>query len=390
MGCACNRVLWFWFQVSVSERGLIMVSFSYKYTPIDQLAVDTVVNDKTGKKIVRSVTFDGVEHRPSERFWMSLFSRYSFNSQFFRYFDHHEVFDRIVQVQGKDDIRLCIEADEESGVSTLLAVSNPRKPIVGYDGLMEILANNGCEDEVTYHGGIVESVHTPRMQQSITLGGDLFHNRFTMATPIDGYGLPTTFLMLLRQVCSNGLVAYSPMFKSSVPLGKVEDDISFAIVRAIDQYSNEEGFAALHSRITSSMSSWTSVNEAQSLYKTLVKLLNYEGVDGPALEGSNVLSSYHQLTGDVNELYGISNIDSLSTKRQKTLPVNCTVYDLINFITELASHHASPHGSRKLNAHVGTLISEEYDMEGTCTHFKDFADFHLSSKLSTGLTGSKA
>ena len=108
MGCACNRVLWFWFQVSVSERGLIMVSFSYKYTPIDQLAVDTVVNDKTGKKIVRSVTFDGVEHRPSERFWMSLFSRYSFNSQFFRYFDHHEVFDRIVQVQGKDDIRLCM------------------------------------------------------------------------------------------------------------------------------------------------------------------------------------------------------------------------------------------------------------------------------------------
>ena len=41
------------------------------------------------------------------------------------------------------------------------------------------------------------------------------------------------------------------------------------------------------------------------------------------------------------KLYGLANLDTLSPKRQRTLPVDCKVYDLLNFATEIATHHAS-------------------------------------------------
>lgn len=43
------------------------------------------------------------------------------------------------------------------------------------------------------------------------------------------------------------------------------------------------------------------------------------------------------MTGDTSRLYGLANLDALSAKRQRTLPVRCKVYelckvyDLLNF-----------------------------------------------------------
>lgn len=95
------------------------------------------------------------------------------------------------------------------------------------------------------------------------------------------------------------------------------------------------------------------------------------------------------MTGDPAEAYGLANLDALSFKRQRTLPVKCTVYDAINFTTEVATHYARPEGARRLNALVGTTISEEYDMEGTKDRFGEFADFLVESKMASGMTGSE-
>ena len=44
--------------------------------------------------------------------------------------------------------------------------------------------------------------------------------------------------------------------------------------------------------------------------------------------GSPIIAAFHRMTGDVSQIYGLANVDALSVKRQRTLPVNCTVYDL--------------------------------------------------------------
>ncbi|MFN9972043.1 MAG: hypothetical protein ACK58T_19365, partial [Phycisphaerae bacterium] len=80
-------------------------------------------------------------------------------------------------------------------------------------------------------------------------------------------------------------------------------------------------------------------------------------------------------------IYGLANADNLSVKRQRTLPVRCRVYDLLNFVSEVATHHADEHGARASQALLGTLISGEYDLENSCDSFCDFRDFFMDRKL---------
>jgi hypothetical protein len=97
--------------------------------------------------------------------------------------------------------------------------------------------------------------------------------------------------------------------------------------------------------------------------------------------GVPVISAFHRMTGDVSEIYGLANLDALSVKRQRTLPVNCRVYDLLNFVSELATHHATGPGPRMAQGWIGTLISHEFDMENSCDAFDDFQDFFLERRI---------
>lgn len=385
--------------------------FDYDFLSVGDLRVETDTDVKTGKKKVTKVMVKDEPLNPTDRFWVSLFSRYGFNSSFFKYFEHAEVFDRISQIETKDRMRLCIERDAQ-GEGTLLGVSNPTKPIVVYDELMEMLTKyNG--QTVMYHNGIVESTHTPRSGGNLfEVGGDEFANRFMMATPIDGYGAPNIYLALLRLVCENGVVGYTKAFRSSLALGKADDDVSPSLTRALDGFNNDEGYAAIRHRIEAAASSWCSVYESETLYKLLMRLHHRDTLDdmggvtpvnakytrkllglGSSNSddglGSPLLKAYHAMTGDTCKLYGLANMDALSVKRKRTLPVKCKVMDAINFATEIATHYATPEGARALQGWVGGLVTEEYDMEGTADKFGDFADFHLDAKALAGLTGSE-
>jgi hypothetical protein len=52
-----------------------------------------------------------------------------------------------------------------------------------------------CGEGICYVDGIVESTHVPRVGSgSFQIAGDEFSNRFLLAAPIDGYGLPNVYL----------------------------------------------------------------------------------------------------------------------------------------------------------------------------------------------------
>jgi hypothetical protein len=85
------------------------------------------------------------------------------------------------------------------------------------------------------------------------------------------------------------------------------------------------------------------------------------------------------MTGDLSNIYGMANLNTLSVKRQRTLPAACRVYDLLNFASETATHHANDDGNRQVQAYIGDLISGEYDLEGTVDRFGDWRDFFIGS-----------
>lgn len=384
--------------------------FEYTFSPVNELVVRTEQDQRTGRQAVADVLVNDEPVKPTERFWTSLYARYGFNGSVFKYFQHDEVFGRIAQVE-TDRLRLCIERDEQSGQNRLLAVSSPTKPIVRYDELAGTLESYGAQD-LAYADGIVESTHTPRAGANpFSIAGDQFSNRFVLAAPIDGYGLPNIYLSLLRHICTNGAVGYAKAFRSSLAVGRGADDVNYSIVRALEGFNNDEGFAALRQRFEAAAKSWASVYEAQGLYKHLVRLLSRKhiGWDGAAAAGetgiarllqqpdapkdvsqkameleeigSPVITAFHRLTGDMSRLYGMANLDALSTKRQRTLPTQARTYDLLNFASEVATHHADEFGARSTQAWLGSLISGEFDLENSADSFSDFQEFFLDRRL---------
>lgn len=400
------------------------VSFDYEILPIRDLQVTTEVNKKNGRQEVTSVTVAGQNLAPTDRFWTSLFARYGFNKSIFNFYNHAEVFSRISDRMSNDRMRLCIQrggnTSSRNPDGTLLAVSNPAKPFVGYDELRDLVGRFDSE-KVTYANGVIESTHQPRTTygNTFSVGADEFQNRFVLSCPIDGYGQPNVYLAMLRLLCTNGAIGYSRAFRSQIALGKAEDNVMPQLIRVLEGFGNDEGYAALRGRFEAAQKSWASVYEAVNLQRTLYKLYGSHGIDdhgGTALpKGTSIASwfaknrnqkwigdgdddavmqapifrSFENMTGNPTRLYGLANLDALSSKRQRTLPVECTTYDLINFATEVATHYADPSAARRLQAWVGETVSNEYDMENTKDAYTEFKDFHLDAKVGQGLTGSE-
>jgi hypothetical protein len=351
---------------------------------------------KNGKTEVAEVDVDGKPCMPTSRFWVSLQARFGFSRNIFRYFSHQEVFDRISTVAPNDQVRYCLEK-QAGGNDTILAVTNPHAPVIRYDHLQGLL-NQYQAESISYSSGVIRSRHAPRVSDPFHIGSDAFANKYIIDTPIDGFGRPSVYLALLRMICSNGAIAYSRAFRSEINLGRAGDGVEYGLTSVLDGFNNEEGYTALQQRFESAMNSWASVNEVNKLYKVLLRLHHHHQVRNAPVPacGSDgaeeiqelqkswpVLQSFKQLTGNLQEQYGLVNFDALSVKRQRTLPTKTKMYDLLNFTSEVATHHATDSGSRVLQAFLGELVSRDYDLEGSGEAFGDWRDFFVGNAATT-------
>lgn len=363
-------------------------TFEYGYCKINEIQVIKETEGKSSRMPCK-VSLQGRSVIATKRFWQSLHRRFGFTDNFFKWFTPIEVFERISKIASNDNVRWCIEHEEGRG-EKLLGVSNPGMSIVCHETLRQLLDEYGAE-QITYTDGVVTSRHELQRSIDFSIAGDAFQNRYLLDTPIDGFGRPSIYLSLLRLRCSNGAIGFSPAFRSELSLGKGKDRGEFAIERALDSFNNEEGFAALRQRFESASNSWASMNEAQTLFRLLVRSHNTGqiahkiGSDGGSLLGSrpDILRSFRQTVGDFGEIYGLANPDTLSQKRQRTLPAKCRVYELLNFASEVATHHMKPIGQRPIQAFIGGLVSHEYDLEGTCEKFGDWKDFMIGDQSTT-------
>ncbi len=298
---------------------------------------------------------------PTERWWQSFAANFGLGTTVFAYFDYAEVFSRIAQ-RGTENIRVAIERSP-GDKPRLLSLTQPHKSFLRYDHALELVNRFRPEDSdlpaLGYQNGILTSTHLPRSgDRSYQIGPDDFMNRFVLSVPIDGYGLPEVYLQLLRLVCSNGATGYAPAFRTPIQHG---NNIALQLTRVLDGFDHADGFSAFRSRLEASQRTQASVREAVSLFRTLEKCQ----FDLPVFE------KFDRVSGDIATTYGI-NPSAMAERKARVLPCKSTVYDLINFATELGTHHSTPHVSRVLGAWVGELVSgsvgkdnrpKEYDLE---------------------------
>ena len=369
--------------------------FDYGFTKIDDIHVATSEDPKKKQKKVDHLLINDEPFVPTPRFWGSLQTLYGFSNNIFDFFSHKEVFDRVSERRSNDRLRFCVQR-EPNQPPRLLAATRPEKAIITYDTLMDTIHQYGGEG-INFLDGLVNSTHTPRIGgDHWAVGPDALVNRFCLEVPVDGYGKPSVFLSCIRLVCDNGAIARTPAFRTELNIGKGDDVVQSAVIRALDSFNSDEGYSALKDRFNVAAKSWASVQESTSLYKILIRMHSQDEILGNARtsrgpdsieaveqKGSPIITRFHEVTGDTTRLYGLANLDALSIKRQRTLPVKCTVYDLINFATEVATHTSTERGRQTLHGWVGRLIGDEsgYDMEGCKETWDDFDSFFLQTDL---------
>jgi hypothetical protein len=347
-----------------------MINIRYGFANLKDIKVHKTLEEKTPTKEKIVIELEGKPCLPTTRFWRSFFNRYRISDSVFRYFSHEEVFQRISTTIRADDFRYCVE-EREGGASTLLAVSNPERTVIRSATVETIVQSYGSLG-TEYHEGFVTSTHSPRSGEfRYKIGPDEFQNQYVIKTPIDGFGEPQIYLSLLRLICSNGAIGYTPAFRSEIRTGK---DPEHAITRALNCFDNAKGYSLMAARFEAAQCSWASLHEIQRVYNQLIKLK----FSNPEF-GSTALNRLYELTGRPQELYGLANLDQLSEKRQKVLPAKCRVYDLLNFITEIATHHMHHDQALRLHALTGTFLSDDFDLEGSADQVPTFGDLFLAT-----------
>ena len=336
-----------------------------------------------------AIEFHGETFFPSNRFWTSFCSKVGVGTNVFNLFEHQEVFNRVVRdnhFSATGSIRVIEDCKE----NRLLAITDPAKPVVDWRNVLGLIDKKDGYD-VRYDNGIITSMHSLSTDLDVKVGGEDFKQRIHVHTPIDGYGAPAVYLALLRQVCSNGMVAMSKAFKTSINIGKKDSstDIEYSLERMFDSFSNDEGFDALIRRLDAARRSKLSVREFEQARRIVSRITAPKTEDNP-LRFSKELRRFSNMAGSLHAKYGLSHLQQMTDKQMSLLETDMTVYEAVNFITEVTTHRLNTRTGRdsniamSLNSWVGSMVSKPYDLENTIDpedaemEFKDlyFADSH--------------
>jgi len=332
----------------------------------------------------RMVLPDGRRLKVTGRFWNSWCSLQGQGRSIFDLFSHGEVFDRINR-EREDTVRVAIEASDpmqDIGGTVLdgylLSCTNPKKPLLPLVDAAA-LVNKYEGADVQYEEGVISATFDCPFQVPYNIAGEDYKTQFVLQMPIDGYGMPLSYLTLLRLICENGLIGMAKAFKTSFQLGRGENNIGQVLERAMTTFSAEEGFHSFKERMEAASKSWGSMDEGGRLIKTINKSMHDDHV--PVPERIEIVEKFDEMCGNPLKYYGLTSRDELSARKAKTIPIKATVYQLMTFATEVTTHHLrSPKAKNTINAWVGTSISSEYDLENTVSEFPDWKDFFIGAK----------
>ncbi len=319
----------------------------------DIKATDENINGKN------TIEIDGEVMKQSSRFLNSFVSRFGFGKQTLSLFSMDEVIERLIQTRYDREIQVALEHTDD-GIKCL-SVSSPTTKLPRVGTLIDILNNRGI-DGLSYDNGILTGSFDFTRISGLKIGDDNHKSGYHIQIPLDGYGKPCTYLQLLREVCTNKMVGLGPAWKQVINIGD-NNDSEVIIRRFIDSYSNEEGIAAIQDRMEKSMITPASLSE---VFKAQRLLRNIETPVSGDRHNTPVDKWLYKFLKD-SDKYGIISESDISEKVLKMIPSKVSVYGLINLVTEISSHFGRDLPlieQMKLDGFTGTLISDNYDMEG--------------------------
>lgn len=314
---------------------------------------------------IKGLSYGGVTYKPTERFYKSLASELKIPFGVFGFFTPLEVMTRAAEKEPLLPLRLTVD----TGDSKLLGLTENKGIPMPVRYIENVLHNDSRLQQIEYGDGVMSATLDLDEQWNVPHDG-AYHVHVRCRVPVDGVGMPDMNLATWRQVCSNGAVAEAPLFRTKM---EIKDNSGDHFRRLLASFSNPSGVEQLQQRMCDAAETKASVGElvllegmirrsvANARNQTLLRERLYEIAEDPCVR------------------YGVTDLSNIGEKKRALLPVGCSVADLLNFASELTTHH---HDILKepapVSAFSGTVLSRGFDLSDLYPSTRSTSDFYLN------------
>ena len=331
--------------IPVTPRGLV-----------DMLDCD---NDR-----IKGVCIDNTTYKLGDRFYKSLATQLGVPYGVFGLFTPHEVMTRAAEKVPDLSLRLTVD----TGANQALGLTENKGLPMPIKYIEHVLHEDRRLTDVEYIEGVMSATLDLDEQWNVPHDGE-YHVRVRCRVPVDGVGTPDMNLATWRQVCSNGAVAEAPIFRTKM---EIKDNSGEHFRRLLASFSNPTGVELLQQKMCDAAETKASVGEVVLLEGLIRRSV-------PNTRNQMLLRErLYEIAENPCVRYGVTDLSNIGVKKRSLLPVGCSVSDLLNFASELATHHADMlKTSAPLQAFSGTLLAKGFDLEDLYPSSRQAAGFYL-------------
>ena len=305
------------------------------------------------------------EYSVTPRFVSSLAKKLKFSKTIFDFFSPQEVLERATEVQPEQEFI----ATFDNRTNQILGIGERNKKLLPPSVACRIFSEDPRLKSAHYENGIWHGELQLDEVFNIENSGE-YTRKLNIQYPVDGIGTPCIYLAIERQVCSNGAVVQVAAFRTEI---EVNDESGTHLSRLLRSLNNQYGFSALEERICIAQQTNASVNELMSVDNLLQEYV----LDKDSYY--KLHNRLYEMAGDPCFTYETTSLNNIPAKKRVLLPVNCAVNDLLNFCSELTTHHGNLlTSSSAFDVATGRILASEFDLEGMYNINHKSPDFFLN------------
>lgn len=313
---------------------------------------------------IKGLVIDNSTYKLSDRFYKTLAAELGIPYGVFGFFSPLEVMERAAEKAPDLPLRVTVDT---VGCEALGLTQNKGLPMpINY--IENVLNNDRRITDVEYGDGMLSAMLDLDDPWDVP-NDSTYGMRVRCRVPVDGVGMPDMSLATWRQVCSNGAVAETSLFRTKM---EIKDNSGEHFRRLLASFSNPSGVEMLQERMCNAAETKASVGEVVLLEGLIRRSV------ANARNQMLLRERLNDVAGSPCVRYGVTDLANIGQKKRPLLPVGCSVADLLNFASELGTHHSEllkPEST--LQSFSGTLLSKGFDLEGLYPHTARTSSFYL-------------
>ena len=312
----------------------------------------------------KALTIEGEQYKPSQRFLKGMAQRMKVPLSVFELFTPLEVIRRAAERAPDLQLRLTVDREERKA---LALIEDKGVPIPA--GNIEIIMKDDKRlQEFDYHDGVI--IGRFDLGEAWDIPNDSKYGvHISTEVPVDGMGTPEATLATWRQVCSNGAVAEAPLFRTKM---EVKDNSGEHFRRLLRSFSNPRGVEYLHERLLAANGTKASVDEVYQVESFIRRQVR------DARNQMLLCERLQEVADNPCVRYGVTDLGTIGERRRGLLPTGASVADVMNFVSELNTHHGElVKNHNAANGLLGDFYARSYDLEEMYPHAQPASQYYL-------------